>query len=241
MITSVNNEQIKEIAKLKEKKYRDSENLFLVEGSHLVEEAYKNKLLKKAIMVSDFEFLLDIEKIIVTKEIMKKLSDTSSPARIIGVVEKKKDAKLGNKLLLLDGIQDPGNLGTIIRSSVAFGFDTIVASTETVDLYNPKVIRSTQGMLFNTNIIVRDLEEFILSIKKNDYIVLGTKVKGGIDINDIEVHKKFALIIGNEGNGISDKIIKLCDEYLYISMKKKCESLNAGVAASILMYEMSKR
>lgn len=237
-ISSINNDFIKETAKLKEKKYRDLTNTFLIEGEHLVKEAKKNDLIKTIIVLEDFTYETDLEKIIVTKEVMKKLSDNPSIPKVMAIVEKKECTRIGNKVIILDRLQDPGNLGTIIRSAVAFDFDTLILSDDTVDLYNPKVIRSTQGMLFNINIKRCNIKETIEKLKEKDYLILGTKVNGGTSVKDYSVNKKFALIIGNEGGGISKEILDLCEDYLYINMVNKCESLNAGVAASILMYEL---
>jgi len=237
-ISSINNDFVKETAKLKEKKYRDITNTFLIEGEHLVKEAKKNNLIKTLIVLEDFNYDTDLEKITVTKEVMKKISDNPSIPKIMAIVEKKECTRIGNKVLILDRLQDPGNLGTIIRSAVAFDFDTLILSDDTVDLYNSKVIRSTQGMLFNINIKRTNIKETIEKLKEKDYLILGTKVDGGSDVRGYSVNKKFALIIGNEGQGISSEILDLCEDYLYINMVNKCESLNAGVAASILMYEL---
>ena len=160
----------------------------------------------------------------------------------MAVVEKIKEKDdIGEKILILDHIQDPGNLGTIIRSAVAFNIDTIVLSKDTVDLYNPKVVRSNQGMMFHINIISRDPIKFINDLKKKDYKIIGTKVTNGKDVKDARIYSHFALVIGNEGQGISNDIDNLCDEYLYIKMNENCESLNAGVAASILLYEINNK
>ena len=237
-ISSINNDFVKETAKLKEKKYRDLTNTFLIEGEHLVKEASKNNLIKTIIVLEDFPYETNLNKVIVTKEVMKKLSDNPSIPRIMAIVSKKENTKIGNKIIILDRLQDPGNLGTIIRSATAFNFDTLILSEDTVDLYNPKVIRSTQGMLFNINIKRCNIKEFIVNLKEKDYLILGTEVDGGVDVRDYSVNKKFAFIIGNEGQGISSDILDLCEDYLYIKMNNKCESLNAGVAASILMYEL---
>ena len=237
-ISSINNDFVKETAKLKEKKYRDLTNTFLIEGEHLVKEASKNNLIKTIIVLEDFPYETNLNKVIVTKEVMKKLSDNPSIPRIMAIVSKKENTKIGNKIIILDRLQDPGNLGTIIRSATAFNFDTLILSEDTVDLYNPKVIRSTQGMLFNINIKRCNIKELIVNLKEKDYLILGTKVDGGVDVRDYSVNKKFAFIIGNEGQGISSDILDLCEDYLYIKMNNRCESLNAGVAASILMYEL---
>lgn len=240
-ITSINNEYIKEISKLNEKKYRDKLNKYLIEGLHLVTEALKYDIIDTIIIREDFSYETNIKHIIVSNEVMKKLSDNPSIPKIMAVVNKKESTIKGNKILLLDRLQDPGNLGTIIRSAVAFNFDTIILSNDTVDLYNSKVLRSTQGMLFNINILRQDLTNVINELKNNNYTIYGTKVDNGNDVKEINKINKFALIIGNEGTGISDNILKQCDKYLYIKTNNNCESLNAGVAASILMYEMGNK
>jgi TrmH family RNA methyltransferase len=238
IITSLNNPTIKEISKLKNKKYRDLTNTYLVEGDHLIEEAYKNNLLTKIILLEDTTCNYDIEKIYVTKEVMKKLTELDTPNKIIGIVKENTPLPIGNKILILDNIQDPGNLGTIIRSSVAFDIDTIVLSPNTVDTYNPKVIRSTQGMIFYTNIITLKLKEFIDEIKTKNYTIFGTNVRNGKNIKEITLPEKFALVLGNEGQGVSKEIESLCDDNIYIKMSSKCESLNVSVATSILLYEV---
>lgn len=240
-ITSINNEYIKEISKLNEKKYRDKSNKYLIEGLHLVTEALKYDIIDTIIIREDFNYETNIKHIVVSNEVMKKLSDNPSIPKIMAVVNKKESIISGNKILLLDRLQDPGNLGTIIRSAVAFNFDTIILSNDTVDLYNSKVLRSTQGMLFNINILRQDLSNVINELKNNNYTIYGTKVDNGYDVKEINNTNKFALIIGNEGTGISDNILRECDKYLYIKMNNNCESLNAGVAASILMYEMGNK
>jgi TrmH family RNA methyltransferase len=242
LITSLNNEHIKELCKLNIKKYRDESDTFLVETKHLVLEAYKAGLIKELILEKDEIFPLDVPITYVTKEILKKLSNTESTPTVMAVVYKKKeDEKIGEKILLLDNIQDPGNLGTIIRSAVAFNIDTIVLSKDTVDLYNPKVVRSNQGMMFHINIITRDTINFINELKNMDYKIIGTKVTNGKDVREASIYSHFALVIGNEGKGISNEVDSLCDEYLYIKMNDNCESLNASVAASILLYEINNK
>ena len=242
VITSVNNEYIKKLCKLKEKKYRDIENKFLVEGYHLVMEAYNAKLLDSVVLLEGEKVpIYDIDITYVSKDVMKKLSDVVSGSHIIGIVRKKEDKMVGDRILILDDIQDPGNLGTMIRSAKAFGFDTIILSKNSVDLYNPKVVRSTQGMMFYVNIMVRDLGCFINNLKEDNYVIYGSDVRDGINVREEDIPSKLAIVIGNEGNGISDEVKKLCDKNLYIKMSDEVESLNAGVAASILMYEVDNK
>ena len=240
LITSVNNDKIKELVKLKDKKYRDKTDLFFVEGIDLVNEAYKNKMLKCVYVLDGYENNFnDIDVTYVSVDVMKKISDMESVSGYFGVCSKKKDMNIGDRIIILDDIQDPGNLGTIIRSAVAFGFDTVVLSHGCVDLYNPKVVRSTKGMLFNINIITRELVSFISSL--DDYTIYGTDVIDGVNIRNEEISKKLAVVIGNEGRGMSDKVRNLCNKFIYIGMDSKCESLNAGVSASIVMYEINNK
>lgn len=241
VISSLHNERIKKISKLLEKKYRDLEEKFLVEGEHLVKEAKKANLLLEVIKCEDVLDDYDVPTTLVTYEVIKKLSNTASPQRIVGVVKKVEEKELGNKVLILDDIQDPGNLGTIIRSSLAFNVDSIVLSTASVDVYNDKVIRSSEGMFFHINVVRRDILEIIDELHKLDYKVYGTKVDGGTIVDKLDVPSKFALVMGNEGNGVKEEILNQCDEYLYIDMNSAVESLNVGVATSIILYELNKR
>ena len=239
MIESVDNSRIKEIRKLKEKKYRDQEKLFLVEGEHLVLEAYKSKLLKTVILCNR-DIDLDVEKIEVSEKVMNTISDMPSKVDIVGVCEiVDNKISLDSNVLILDGVQDPGNLGTIIRSAVAFNIKNIVLSKNTVDIYNPKVLRGCQGMNFHLNIIRDDLINVIKDLKDNNYTIYGTNVVNGVDIKDIKKTGKYAIIMGNEGNGISPEIKKIVKENIYIKIKD-VESLNVAVATSIILYELSK-
>ena len=243
MISSTNNEKIKELSKLKIKKYRDESNKFLVEGKHLVEEAYKSNLLLEVFTIED-RILFNVETTIITPDVMKKLSSTDTIPSIVGVVKKKEDTEIiGNKILLLDNIQDPGNLGTIIRSAAAFDIETIVLSNDTVDLYNPKVIRATQGMIFKMNIVIGDIKTAMHIIRDKNITIYGTDVVSGILPNTLSTDEKsrFALVVGNEGNGISPEVYSLCDKMLFIKMNNNVESLNVGVATSIILYHLYKR
>ena len=229
-IESLSNAKVKNWNKLKEKKYRDEAGLFLIEGDHLIKEALKKQMVVSTIGLNEtYDYT-------VNPEILKKLSSQKSGVKEIAVVKKIEEKKVeGDKILILDNIQDPGNLGTIIRSAVAFNISTIILSDDCVDLYNDKVIRSSEGMIFNINIVRKKLIEIIPKLKENGYTIYAKTVNGnGYFEND----SKIALVIGNEGNGIKEDILNLCDKNITIKMNKDCESLNAGVAASILMYEL---
>lgn len=238
LYSSIDNKKIKEIKKLNQKKYRDQSNLFLVEGEHLVLEAYKNNYLENIIILENKEFEVEKNNIYVTDKVMKYLSELDNYPTVMGICKKIENSTIKDKVLVLDGIQDPGNLGTIIRSAVAFNFDTIIMSLDTVDLYNSKVIRASQGLLFNINFITCDIVSKIKKLKDLNYQIIGTKVDNGTDIKNIEKKDKLVLIMGNEGNGVSDEVLALCDNYAHIKMNEACESLNVGVACSIMMYEL---
>lgn len=236
--SSIDNEKIKMIKKLQTKKFRDIDNLFIVEGDHLVKEAYNAGLLKTLIIEEDYEFSLEVDKMYCTSKVMKYLSELDTPKKVMGVCLKRNNKVTGNRILALDGVQDPGNLGTIIRSAVAFNIDTIILSEECVDLYNSKVIRASQGMLFHINIVIGNLKEILSSL--NEYKIYGTKVDGGTSLDNILVPEKFVIVMGNEGNGMSNEISNICDNYIYIDMNSNCESLNVAVATSIILYELRK-
>lgn len=240
LYTSRDNKKIKELKKLQSKKYRDLTNKFIVEGFHLIKEALEYGYLDEVYVPLDTNIDIPVPINYVTKDILKYISNLENP-NIIGLCHKKIDNHIGSSIVILEDIQDPGNLGTIIRSSVAFNIDTIILSKNSVDLYNDKVIRATQGMLFKINIIVLDILDTIKDLKEKGYTIYGTKVDGGTELKTIEKSSKFAIIMGNEGAGISKDVSALCDHFLYIKMNKNCESLNVGVATSIILYELNNK
>ena len=240
LYTSIDNKKIKDIKKLNTKKYRDKCSKFLVEGEQLVLEAYKTGYLEELIIEKDVIFPIDIETSYVTNNVINYISELETPQNIMGICKKIEKKEYGSRILILDNIQDPGNLGTIIRSCVAFNIDTIILSENCVDLYNSKVIRASQGLLFHINIVRRDLLLEIPYLKDREYKILGTRVTHGKSLKLLEKISKFAIIMGNEGNGISEEVAELCDEFIYIDMNDKCESLNVGVATSIILYELDK-
>ena len=235
MITSLTNNKVKNWTKLKDKKYRDETNTFLVESEHLVDEALKKGVVLELISLENTKYN---DAIIVSKEVMKKITNQVTPPNVCAVCEKLKEEEVLGNTLILDDISDPGNLGTIIRSAVAFGFKNIVLSLNSVDVYNPKVIRSSEGMIFHLNILYTDIISFI---KNHSFLkIYGTSVINGTKLSNIKFIDKVGIIIGNEGRGMSKELIKYCNDLIYIPMNNLCESLNAGVSASIIMYEVSK-
>lgn len=232
-ITSLQNEHVKYWNSLKEKKVRDKERRFLIEGDHLINEAKRQNLIIETISVID-----STADYLVTEDIMKKISSQTSISYNAAVVRFIPEDSISGNIIILDGIQDPGNLGTIIRSCIAFNFTTIILGDNSVDLYNHKVVRATEGMIFHINVLRRNLVEFIPTLKNLGYKIVGTDVINGVDIKNLK-HDDIALVLGSEGQGMSKSVRELCDEFVYINMNKSCESLNVGVAASILMYEVN--
>lgn len=232
IITSLKNEKVKYWYNLKNKKFRDQERRFLIEGDHLINEARKQNLVIETISIVDKN-----ADYFVTKEIMEKISEQKSISYNAAVVRFISEDSITGNVLILDGVQDPGNLGTIIRSCIAFGVSNIILSDNSVDLYNSKVIRATEGMIFNINVLRRKLIEFIPIVKNLGYKIVGTDVKNGINIKDIN-KENIAIVMGSEGQGLSNEVKNMCDDFVYIKMDSACESLNVGVATSILLYEV---
>lgn len=243
VITSLENDRVKKYVRLQRKKNRDLENLYIVEGEHLVIEADKAGVIEEIILLNGENYDYNYPVFYVTDEILNKISTMDTAPKIMAVCRKNSNSTIiGNKILVLDGVQDPGNLGTIIRSSLAFNVDTIVLLENSVDLYNPKVLRATQGMYNYINIVNKDFNEVYKYMKDNNITIYGTSVVNGIDASSLnkEEKKKYCLIMGNEGQGIREEIFNMCDKNLYIKMNEKVESLNVGVACSILLYELER-
>ncbi|MBQ2640141.1 MAG: RNA methyltransferase [Bacilli bacterium] len=241
VISSLDNNKVKKYKKLKKKKYRDLYNEFIVEGLHSVLEAFRCGMIIELILEEGEDLPFECPYVYVTKEIISKISSMETPSKVMALCKRfEEPEEIGDKVLVLDGIQDPGNLGTIIRSAKAFNIDTIVLSDDTVDLYNPKVIRSTQGMMFHISIIRKDVVTMLKVLKNMKYPIYGTNVRSGTDVKTLTKRdkNKYALVIGNEGNGLRQSVNMECDKNLYIKMNDKVESLNVGVAVSILLYEL---
>ena len=242
VITSLDNDKVKYYCKLQKKKYRDLNNEFVVEGEHLVLEAYKAGVLKEILILEEEVLPIEVPQIEVSKEVLKKITSLNTPPKMIGLCEKKIDTTIGKRILILDEIQDPGNMGTIIRSAVAFNIDTIVIGDGCVDVYSPKVIRATQGMIFHVPIVFYSIDKLIPILKKLNIKVYATNVKYGEEVKNLTKKEKetFALIIGNEGNGVNPKYLEMSDKFIYIPMNEVVESLNVAIATSIILYEMDE-
>ncbi len=233
IITSKDNPKIKELMKLSKKSEREEKKCFIVEGEHLVREAREKGVLIEAYSIEEKEGYQAL-----SIDVMKKLCHTDTVVKEIGLCKMLNSKTLSNKLLILDKIQDPGNLGALMRSAYAFGFDTIILNHGSVDIYNDKVIRTSQGAIFKLNFRYEDLKTFIPTL--TSYKVYGTNVINGISLDDAVFDDKVALVLGNEGNGISDEVFNVIQKNIYIPLKNT-ESLNVSVAGAIIMYEMSKK
>lgn len=228
MISSVDNPKIKTLLKLKQSKYRKQEQMFIVEGSHLVSEA---KL--AGILIESYSIEEKDGYILVSEGVMKKLCNTDTVVKELGLCRMLSKSEITDKVLILDGVQDPGNMGSLMRSACAFGFDTIFIGNGSVDIYNDKVIRSSQGAIFKLNFLFGNVCDFVMNLKHKVY---GTNVVNGIPLKEVKKENKLAIILGNEGNGISKEVNALGLDNIFIPMRNT-ESLNVAVAGSIILYE----
>lgn len=263
MITSTSNEKIKRVSKLlKSSQERRNSRQFVVEGERIcseipadrfvegyVSEEYIQKSTSKGASLKEVDGFVQIGKLsfmLVSSQVYKKMSDTVSGQGILAVVKQKKldpidfveeyeDSNL--KLLLLENIQDPGNLGTMIRTAEAAGFDGIITDGCTVDVYNPKVIRSTMGGIFRMPVMASDdFVDMLSELKIRDVNLFGAILDGSVDYREADYGNRFGILIGNEGNGLSAEAQKLVDTRVRIPMAGEVESLNAAVAAAVIMY-----
>lgn len=241
LITSRDNNKIKEIRKLHNSSYSKEKNLFIIEGENLIEEAIKNNQLLELYVLDGYECKYNFTYNNVSIDVMKSISSLKSTPRLLGISKYISKTNLGNKIVILDGIQDPGNAGTIIRNSVAFGVDTIIFSNDSVNPYNEKVLRSTGGMIYNINIIIGDISYYIGIVKEKNINIIGTSLNKSKSLENIEKSNKYAIIFGNEGSGVHKEYLNICDEIIRIDMDDKCESLNVGVASGIVLYHLYKR
>lgn len=253
IISSKENESIKHIKKLKDKKQRNISNEYIIEGIKLVQEAIQEKANIKQIVLCDDcektesiskELMYEIAKhecIYVTNKIFKYLSEVQAPQGILAVIEKNnidKDIDYTQDIIVvLDDVQDPGNLGTILRTVDSIGMTQILVSKGTADAYNPKVVRSTMGAIFRVKIIeCEDLTKTIKEIKKHKFKIVVSSLQTENSIYDIDYQKK-VIVIGNESNGVEPHLQEIADEKIKIPMLGKTESLNASVATGIILYE----
>ncbi len=253
VITSKDNEVIKNIRKLKDKKYREQEKKYIIEGIKLIEEAVEEKAKIDTIVVCEDcvkdgtieqKLLYEIAKyncIYVSEKVFSAVTEVTNPQGILAVIKKENEEESidynQDIILVLDGIQDPGNLGTILRTVDSVGLSQIIISRKTADAYNPKVVRSTMGAIFRVKIIVvEDIVKTLKEMKKHKFKIVATSLKTDKSIYDVDYYKK-VIVIGNEANGVSEEVIEISDIKAKIPMLGKTESLNASVATSVILYE----
>ena len=247
-ISSTKNEKIKELVKLQTAKGRKKAGMYLLEGEHLVEEAIKERAQIKLIVVTgnrleDYENLLaqtDVQVLVVSQDVFHKLSMTETTQGILAVVEIVKQEILPHKghLIVLDAVQDPGNLGTIVRTADAAGFDAVILGTGTVDLYNDKVLRSMQGSHFHIPVFQANLQEYLPILKEKGVQVAVTALhRNSNDYSVLQGATDVAIVVGNEGQGVSNDVIEIADVVVTIPMFGKAESLNVAIASALLMYK----
>jgi RNA methyltransferase, TrmH family len=246
-IQSAQNPQVKQWKKLAMKKERERTGLFLAEGFHLVEEALKDSGTVVELIIADETDIphrldyKDTPVTIVTKEIFKSLSETETPQGILAVCKQEsvnESLADANTFLLLDAVQDPGNLGTMIRTADAAGIDAVIVGAGSVDIHNPKVLRSAQGSHFHLPVLTGKLDEWIPKLKAKGVPVYGTALENARTYTDAAPGSTFALLVGNEGNGVSKHLLSITDDNLYVPIYGKSESLNVAVAAGILLYSL---
>lgn len=253
IISSKDNEIVKSVKKLKEKKFRDLENAYIIEGIKMVKEAIDEKANIMQIIICDDceksdsipkELMYEIAKYecyYVTSKVFKYISEVQTPQGVLAVVEKNNKGSEINYdediIVALDDLQDPGNVGTILRTVDSVGLTQILVSKGTADCYNPKVVRSSMGAIYRVRVIeCEDLLQTLKEIKKNKFKVLVTSLGDSKNIYDMKYNKKL-IVIGNEANGVEERILNIADEKIKIPMIGRTESLNAAVATGVILYE----
>ena len=253
MITSAGNQQMKNLVLLMKKaKARNEQETFVVEGRKMAEEIPDGWLIKTYVSES-FErenelFLKGRDYEVVSDSVFKAVSDTQTPQGILCLVKKpsyRLNDLLSDKnahLLIVESIQDPGNLGTMLRTGEGAGISGVIMNQSTVDLFNPKTIRSTMGSIYRVPFFVTDdLEQTILELKSQGIKVYAAHLKGTLCYDEPDYRGPSAFLIGNEGNGLSDVVADCADTYIKIPMQGQVESLNAAISAALLMYETSRQ
>ncbi|WP_262316320.1 TrmH family RNA methyltransferase [Lacticaseibacillus parakribbianus] len=248
-IQSAKNEHIKNAKKLATKKYQKEGQAYLLEGWHLVEEALLSGITPKRIYATEkylnerlLKPLYDITTEI-SEDVAKHLSETPTPQGIFAVLPRvpgKLSEPLSGQSLLLDGIQDPGNVGTLVRTADAAGVATVVFGNGTADAFNPKVLRAMQGSQFHVNLVTAPLLDVIPQLQAAGIPVYGTELnKNAQGYQDVAPAAQFALVVGNEGNGMSPAVLAQTDANLYIPIKGRAESLNVAIAAAVVLFHLT--
>jgi len=249
-ITSKDNEKIKHLKKLKQKKYRDEAGEFVVENLKIISDAlasgiiFESLFVTEAFLQSEPERLTEILKragdyFVINEQINKSFSSLETPAGICAVYKiKKRDIDFSDKIVYLNNISDPGNLGTILRSALAFGFRNIILDEQCVDLHNPKTIQAAKDAIFKLNIDIDSDLEILQRIKKAMPII-ATRMEEATDVSVFKVPSKYCVVLGSEAHGVSAAIQKLTDEFVKINISPEMESLNVAVASGIIFFALT--
>ena len=245
-LSSLKNPKVLSWRSLRDKKGRLEQNAFLVEGVRMVREALSSSFTVNAVLlregfVPDFDIPDSIRTYLLPEHVFQSVCDTKTPQGIAAVLNLQAKEAAGSRLLALDGVQDPGNVGTIIRTADAAGFDGVLFSPECADLFSPKVLRSTMGSIFRLGFsFPKSLPYALTQLKKDGFSVLSSQLDGDPFYERKNIGSSFVLVIGNEGNGISDEVKAVATHRLCLPMCGGAESLNAAVAAGIMMYDLTR-
>lgn len=243
-ITSLKNPKVAAWKALKDRKGRRESGCFLVEGRKMVEEALKSAFDVETVLVQEGMELPDGLTMPVYElpaHVLAAVCDTKTPQGIAAVVRMKEQSALGKHIVVLDGVQDPGNVGTIIRTADAAGLDGVMLSNQCADVFSPKVLRATMGSIFRMNLrTTDDLPGELTKLREKGYSILSSQLDGTPFYEREKVAEQFALIIGNEGNGVSEQVQQTATHRVRLPMRGGAESLNAAIAAAIMMYELMR-
>ena len=245
-ITSLKNPKVQQWKSLKDRKGRRETGCFMAEGRKMVEEALSSGFRVEALLVdearlAEFALPADVPAYALPENVLAAVCDTKTPQGIAAVVKIRQNAALGSRVVALDGVQDPGNVGTIIRTADAAGLEGIILSEQCADVFSPKTLRATMGSVFRMPLVVTgDLPGYLTALRQEGYSVISSQLDGEPFYQRQPVGEKFCLIIGNEGNGISDEVKTTATHKVKLPMRGGAESLNAAIAAGIMMYDLMK-
>ena len=240
-IESTQNQSYKTMMKLKQRRYRMKMKQFIVEGYHLVEEAMKSDVIVQLIIREDANLTREHQQyssLLLADELFNALATTPTPQPIMAVCQmSEKEITKQTRLLLCDAVQDPGNMGTLMRSAVAFGFDGVILGEGCCDVYNEKVLRSTQGAIFKIPIVQSNLMHEVEKLQMSGVSVFGTSVTRALALDNVVACEQMAFILGNEGSGVQQALLETTNQNIYIEMNENVESLNVSIAGSIIMHQ----
>ncbi len=238
-IESKQNPKIKELLLLRKVGGRKNANEFIIEGFHLLEMALLKGNVKRVFLTKENNSIpANIPQYIISEDILQKISEEKTPQGVVAVCELLKNSdNFSDRILYLDDISDPGNLGTLFRTALAFGYNTVLLSKNSCSIYNEKAIQSSQGAIFDLSIVEGYTK--LNELKSNGYEILATEIKGSVSLDSVKAKTKHVLVLGNEARGVSDAVLKLADKRVRIDIKN-IESLNVGVAGGIAMYKLSR-